>query len=314
MINWSDIERYGEKLHLSSKQIDSLRETFNALDMDFFEEFVNSHAEKNFTEAEVKEHFSCDIEMQRFLLLSIIASYPEFEEFYRKSGYPEKMFDEISHDLAVWQKKMEDDYGTSCLDWRIYCWCRSVVKGEILQFGRLQLNLCNYPFEHSIYRRSNNAIDVKFECCTDPRPDLTYGDKILNFHIPASGPLDIDSCKASLKEMAAFFKKYRPDYDYKAICVFSWLLDPVYQKILNPQSNIAKFQQLGHLFVIDGIDSTSETIWRLWDRRTRDTGLCRENHPVLTSSIQKAVAEYIFNGGQMMEGAMIFFPDEIDGL
>ena len=314
MINWSDIEKYGEKLHLTCGQINSLRETFDSVDVDFFEEFTTSHTEKKFTEAEVREHFTCDMEMQRFLLLSIIASYPQFEEFYRTSGYPEKMFDEISHDLAVWQEKMEDDYGIPCLDWRIYSWCLSVVKGEILQFGRLQLNLCGYPFEHSIYRNNDNTTDVKFERCTEPSPDLTYGDKIINFHIPASGPLDIDACKASLKEMAEFFKKHRPDYDYKAFCIFSWLLDPVFQKILNPQSNIVKFQQLGHLFALDGFNSTSETIWRLWDRRTRDTGLRKENNPELKSSIQRAVAEYIFNGGQMIEGAMILFPDEIAGL
>lgn len=314
MVNWSHIEEYGKKFHLSTEQINSLKNCFENINIDFLEQFIKLPLNQLPSENELKKNFRDEQEMQRFLLLGILISYPEFEKFYHDSGYPDKMFEDISYDLSIWQEKMQTDFGFPCLTLRIYEWSRAITLGNTLQFGRLQLNLCDYPFEHSIWRNGKSSPDVKFGLCKAPVPDLTKGDKIINIHIPASGPLHITDCIASLKEMYAFFKKYKPDYSYKAFCCFSWMLDPVFNKILTQNSNIVKFQKLGMVFREDSIDSTDETLWRLWDCKTAQTGLDKNNPPELKSSMQRAVADYIFNGGRFAEGIMILFPEEVEKL
>ena len=46
------------------------------------------------------------------------------------------------------------------------------------------------------------------------------------------------------------------------------------------------------VFREDSIDSTDETLWRLWDCKTAQTGLDKNNPPELKSSMQRAVADY----------------------
>ena len=106
MVNWSHIEEYGKKFHLSTEQINSLKNCFENINIDFLEQFIKLPLNQLPSENELKKNFRDEQEMQRFLLLGILISYPEFEKFYHDSGYPDKMFEDISYDLSIWQEKM----------------------------------------------------------------------------------------------------------------------------------------------------------------------------------------------------------------
>ncbi len=76
---------------------------------------------------------------------------------------------------------------------------------------------------------------------------LSPGDKVINFHIPETGPMTVEACKDSIDQAVKFFAEYYPDYPWKAIYVSSWFNDPVYEKYLPPKSNIMKFHTAGYL-------------------------------------------------------------------
>lgn len=63
---------------------------------------------------------------------------------------------------------------------------------------------------------------------------------VLDIHIPAGEKLSIKACEESLGTAKQFFESKRS----KAFICQSWLLDKNLQDILNPSSNILKFQEL----------------------------------------------------------------------
>ena len=71
---------------------------------------------------------------------------------------------------------------------------------------------------------------------------MTKGDKCINLHIPSGAPLLERDCIMSLKRMSEFSAEFHPDYDFRAFVCYSWLLDPQFQELLKPESNIVRFQ------------------------------------------------------------------------
>jgi len=70
---------------------------------------------------------------------------------------------------------------------------------------------------------------------------LSKGDPVISIHIPAGGGLTPELVDESIQEAKSFFATYFPDYDYKAFCCYSWLMDPQLVELLGKKSNIAKF-------------------------------------------------------------------------
>ena len=118
-----------------------------------------------------------------------------------------------------------------------------------------------------------------------------------------------------MRAMAAFSREYQKDYDFKAFVYYSWLLDPVFQKLLPETSNILALQRMGHLFMMpDGPDETLEVIWRLWGHKEMQAGPAAAMSFERRTSMQKNVSEYLANGGKFMEAVMVIFPDELEKL
>ena len=76
---------------------------------------------------------------------------------------------------------------------------------------------------------------------------LRDGDKVINFHIPETGPMTVERCRDSVERAVKFFAEYFPDYPWKAIHISSWFNDPYYEKYLPPTANIIKFRTAGYL-------------------------------------------------------------------
>ena len=70
---------------------------------------------------------------------------------------------------------------------------------------------------------------------------LSPGDPVISVHIPANGSLNPESVDESLEKATIFFRKYYPDYEYKAFVCYSWLMDPQLIDLLGPDKNISKF-------------------------------------------------------------------------
>jgi len=77
---------------------------------------------------------------------------------------------------------------------------------------------------------------------------LQTGDHVLEIHIPASGPLDREACRASISRCADFFRTHYPEIPpFRAWTCTTWFLDPQLAGCLSASSNIATFQSLFHL-------------------------------------------------------------------
>ena len=110
--------------------------------------------------------------------------------------------------------------------------------------------------------------------------------------------------------MCEFSVKFHPDYDFKALVCYSWLLDPQFRRLLNPGSNILAFQKIGHILPLD-TDETDEVVWRIWGEAGRD--LSPDRLPK-SSSMERAVSQFLKCGGRFREGLMVIFRDELPAL
>ena len=70
---------------------------------------------------------------------------------------------------------------------------------------------------------------------------LAPNDPVISLHIPATGRLNDDEIEESLQKAIIFFREYFPEYKYNAFVGYSWILDPQVTDLLDPQSNISKF-------------------------------------------------------------------------
>ena len=311
--SWTELVKSAGFFHLDMEKFGRLQDFFAALDVDFFRRIADFEFGE-FPKEEVKSRFSAD-DQSRLLLLVVVANCQKMQAYYRQNSFPVRMLDLISYDLNIWMKTMERDLGFYGLTWEIFEWQSHCLFGRIKQFGRLQCNDFHYfNVKRSFYRNADgvlqSAADRKMIPASAPVM-LNWQDPCINLHIPASGPLERKDCIAAIKNMTEFYRKFYPEYDYRAIVCYSWLLSRQFRQLLPPESNIIQFQDLGHNFDIPEINQDKAVRWRLWDaaarEKTPDELVCR-------TSLQSKVVEFWKNGGSFFEGGLIIFPDELSGL
>ena len=142
----------------------------------------------------------------------------------------------------------------------------------------------------------NRIVELKLDEWDDV---LHKGDKTINVHIPAGAPLDPDACRESFELAKLFFRNHFPDYNFKAIVCFSWFLDNQFEEIVGEEANIVKFQHLGRIYPISG---ESAAINRIFGDRAGELGVNAVPHK---TSMQRAVAEFVNNGGILRNGGMV---------
>jgi hypothetical protein len=131
------------------------------------------------------------------------------------------------------------------------------------------------------------------------------GDQVLNIHIPAGDPLDAEACRDSLRQAAAFFPRFFPDFQFKAIQCGSWLFDPQLADYLPAQTNLVRFQTLFHLYPMLNGNS-----WQIRQRVFGDPDLPLDKVPQKTS-LQKIVHRHLQEGRQWRSGCVLILPEEI---
>lgn len=129
---------------------------------------------------------------------------------------------------------------------------------------------------------------------------LRAGDFVVNLHIPADGPLNVEACRESCRMMMDFFVK-KQGVTPKAFVCESWLLDAMFPRLLPADSNVLAFQRMGYLLPWPG---GSELVVRVFGVN----GVDAVPH---NTRMQKIFAQFIKEGGRTRNGAFFFFPEDI---
>lgn len=135
---------------------------------------------------------------------------------------------------------------------------------------------------------------------TDWEEFLLPDDPVIHLHIPADGPLLPEQVQDSCRKMLKFHRdvlKREP----KAFVCESWLLDPMFEKLLPEKSNILKFQRLGYRMPWEG---ESELVRRVFGEKAMRDGVNAVSH---NTSMQRTFAQYLNDGGHARNGAF-FIP------
>ncbi|MBQ6472096.1 MAG: hypothetical protein IJJ33_08945 [Victivallales bacterium] len=133
--------------------------------------------------------------------------------------------------------------------------------------------------------------------CQEWEPVFRPGDPMLNIHIPEDGPLDYQTCQASLDCARRFYSAQFPEFDFRGFQTQTWLLGTALRDCLPADSNILRFQSLFLLMpAIQGND------WQLRERVFGDPDLPLEKVPRKTT-LQRAVYAKLAAGARLRNGA-----------
>lgn len=200
---------------------------------------------------------------------------------YEAAGLPDELFLDTMMDLR-WKllecKGYFGVYGT-CVGW----WYPGFFDMTRFTFGRLQMETYAFPLDSY----EENGYHLK------------KGDKVLNMHIPSSGPMTVEMCLDSFARARAFFGKGE-DGKELAVIADTWLLDPDLMKIL-PEGNMKEYGKLFDVVHVKKYDSFMDG-WRVFGTECDNPPekLPRNNR------LQRAVADYLAAGGKLGEGFGVF--------
>jgi hypothetical protein len=136
---------------------------------------------------------------------------------------------------------------------------------------------------------------------------LVPGDPVLQLHIPDGSPMDFDACGESLRLALEFFPRHFPEHRFRAFACSSWLLDPLLQRLLPPDSNVVRFQREVYLYPspADGRQML-ETVF----------GAAPEDDAALAgapqeTTLQRALAAHLRAGGRAGSGRCFLLRDDL---
>ncbi len=167
-------------------------------------------------------------------------------------------------------------------------WCDvwSELKNE-LYLG--ELNWLSRHLGFKLFQLGRLQFCIGKSTCNRENFGIKKGDDIIEVHIPASGPLDIEECKKSFVLAREFFKKYFPEINYEYFSCHSWLLDETLKGFLSESSNIIQF---GNMFLKDSKNEDDGIIRYVfgWKTKREQLGECEEKS-LLAKKIKEHVAE-----------------------
>lgn len=198
----------------------------------------------------------------------------ETQRRYKERGIPDDVLMDTVYDITRWLDTWSDLEGGLYLGelW----WLSNHLSAKLFKLGRLQFCFADsYEF---------------------PKRGIKKGDTVIDCHIPAEGPLDIDECKKSFDFARRFFAEFYPDYKWNIFTCHSWLLDESLSDILGDNSNIIKFQRL---FTIEEQFESNAIL-----SYTFRWGIKREDmaDAVATSGFAKKIKELALGGAKFHGG------------
>ena len=226
---------------------------------------------------------ACGVHRYTLHLLFFIRLSLHTMELYNKRGIPLAIYTDSMMDLKLKMidcHRRVDIWGIFVADW---------IKGffDLTRFtlGRLQFEMITYG-RH--YDRKGFVLNPE--------------DRVINVHIPSSGPLDHEDCMESYRLAAAFFKDEFQGRPTAFVC-HSWLLFPPNREILAQTSNILKF--MNDYEITDFTTDEGEDLWRIF---YKDYSGDPESWPHDTS-LRRAYIRWLKDGNKPGSGNGIFFFD-----
>ena len=194
-------------------------------------------------------------------LLALLATAEDVRAYHRSRGISDEDSNRSLADLGQQVSVHRRTYGAFGLD--TYGWMTVAWSGNLYWLGRLQFN----------FVRRN-------------------GEWALSTHIPETGPLTPALVDDAFERATRFFEQHFEDRPTKRFHCSSWLLDPQLVEVLDPASNMVRFQQRWTLEG-EGTPADADAIYFVFRRRgdgDRST-LPRE------TSLQRAILDRLDAGG-----------------
>lgn len=130
-----------------------------------------------------------------------------------------------------------------------------------------------------------------WECALRP------GDNVVNLHIPRGCDLSTEAVKESLKEGMKIARSIYPELDLRGAVCYSWLLDPLLEKLLGKESKIAKFIGLFSTFPLRS--NGTSVIARVFPGCAGGR-VPLEKYPE-DSTLQRNLKRHMMNGGYLYD-------------
>jgi hypothetical protein len=194
-------------------------------------------------------------------MLALLATADDVRAYHRSRGIPEAVSDRSLGDIGQQAWVHRRTYGAFGL--HTYEWVSVAWSGNLYWLGRLQ-----YEFV-----RHDGAL-------------------ALSTHIPETGPLAPDAVDDSFAQATAFFDTHFGDRPTSRFHCSSWLLDPQLREVLDPESNMVRFQQRWTLEG-EGTVADEDAIFFVFRKRGRidRAALPRD------STLQRAILDRLDAGG-----------------
>lgn len=159
----------------------------------------------------------------------------------------------------------------------------------------------NYIDPHGKFTDKKMTLNLNdWECI------LKTGEQVLAFHIPATGPLDIQECQESFKQILKIYEVHFPEKKIKALVSYSWMFDQQLRDYLSPNSNLIQFQNFFYTAPNPSQDE-SDIFYRIFPQL--DNSL--PEYPNQGSRLQKAAVQHVQDGKKWNFAMTYIFPEEI---
>lgn len=222
-------------------------------------------------------------------LALVYAFLPTVWDRYKKRDISEEIFWDTMSDIKIWI----DDHRARTGEDGLYelHWIMHHMNLNIFKIGRLQYQKLFWFFKTPY---DKNGVKISF------------GDKIINMHIPRGEKLDIEACEKSLQMAKEFFAEYFPDFPNDKYMCHSWLLYPHNKDFMPEGSNILKFAEF--FDIVEEKETPQQTYLWLYGVKLKNPDLMKNKKETgnygfveilpQKTSLQKSTVEYIKNGGK----------------
>ncbi len=236
-----------------------------------------------------KNRWELSLKQNPMVKLSLVYAFlPTVRERYQEECISEEIFFDTMSDIKIWI----DDHRARTGEDGLYelHWIMHHMNLNIFKLGRLQ-----YQKLFWFFKTPYNKNGVK----------ISFGDKIINMHIPRGEKLDIEACRESLHIAKEFFAEYFPEFPNDKYMCHSWLLFPHNKNFMPEGSNILKFAKM--FDIVKEKETPQQTYLWLYGVKLKNPDLMKNkkktgNYGFIeklpqNTSLQKSTVEYIKNGG-----------------
>ena len=275
------IREFGEKISMAEEAIVQSEKHYEIFKNDddylkVIEAIKNDVPPMEVQEMNVKLSEKLGINNLELHLAVLLTCGDVVKENFEKQNYSDELCWESSVDIKCKANETKDlcgFYGVSPFFWGV-----RVLRGELVKLGRLEFEERESDFDFTV-----NGFSIK------------KGDIVLGMHIPTGGRMTPQEIDESFELAYNFYNK---KYDgWMIVRCGSWIVYPPFQKLFKEGSNLWHFAK--RFKMVHSIeDPEFKAAWRIFN--TRD--ISNPDALPQDSSLRKAIAEYLKNGGIAGDG------------